>query len=123
MPVGEKQHHKGLVVSVGFQIFFQLPPAGPWCPRCPRALWLTDTAGTWALCCFGEVQLLLLAQEKAGIPHQPRHLALQPAVWQDKMIRSPDYLQSQLLKAPAQPSIVWLLQKPVQAKAGNIPHR
>lgn len=33
MPVGEKQHHKGLVVSVGFQIFFQLPPAGPWCPR------------------------------------------------------------------------------------------
>lgn len=78
MPMVEKQHLGGF-----YWLSYFFPASSSWSPLplCPCALWLTDTAGT------------VILWGRAGIPHQPKHLALQPAVWQDKIIRSPNYLQ------------------------------
>lgn len=92
MPVGEKQHLEGLMVSVGFHFFFLASSRWSLLPLCPCALWLTDTAST--VLRWGDAAAAAGSREsRKVVPHQPRHFALQPAAWQDKIIRSPDYLQ------------------------------
>jgi len=86
-------------------------------------LWQAEAAGACVLCCFGEVPLLQLAQEREGREaYQARHLVLKPAARQDKTIEKPK-LPSKCGSRTPQLSVVWFSQNLVQAKEGNNPRR